>query len=149
MLLKERKRNFSILFEEVSKWADSRGERVIVNCRNRISLAVTLKGIGSAKAKDFGAFLYRKGVMGARVVVQSLPVKAKSEEKKMDIKDVKYTEVKVFSDNLYFKNFGGHTEDEDYRGFPYITFAAAIGSKEKEIYELIKRLDSVYMKQKK
>jgi O-phospho-L-seryl-tRNASec:L-selenocysteinyl-tRNA synthase len=150
LLLKNRKSNFDILKTEISKWADSVGESVILNYRNRISLAVTLRKIGVKSAQELGAWLYRKGVMGARVVVQSEKEKEteKEETQKNPKKEIKWTNTKKIN-NLIFRNFGGHTNDEKYKGFPYMTLAAAIGSEEKEIHDLVKRLNNVYQKMMK
>ena len=93
-LLKERKENFEILKSEISKWAESKNEKIIMNQRNRISLAVTLKNIGPDLAGELGAWLYRKGVMGARVVSQS---QAKQKEK---VEIVNWTNTKKFGENL-------------------------------------------------
>jgi O-phospho-L-seryl-tRNASec:L-selenocysteinyl-tRNA synthase len=147
-LLKERKQNFSLLHSEISKWAQANNETVIINSRNQISLAVTLNQIGPEKAKELGAYLYRKGVMGARVVVQS-ELKENNEDNQNQCKSSVWTNTKIFTKKLVFKNFGGHTENEKWEGFPYLTLAAAIGLKEKEINELLKRLDSVYSKMMK
>lgn len=142
-LLSQRKRNFELLAAEIAKWAESRGESVIRNARNRISLAVTLKRVGADSARELGARLYRKGVMGARVVTQSTRRDRDSDESEVP-KRARWTNTKTFDDRLVFKNFGGHTEDETYGGFPYMTLAAAIGSHEAEIHQLIKRLEKVY-----
>ena len=145
-LLKDRKNNFDILKSEIAKWAESMGEEVIINHRNRISLAVTLRRIGVKSAQDLGAWLYRKGVMGARVVVQSEKIETDLKKEKTEMEnEIKWTSTKQFN-NITFKNFGGHTDNQNYQGFPYMTLAAAIGSKKEEIYELIKRLNKVYSK---
>ena len=71
--IKLRKQNYLRLKTELEKWALQNGEKIVANVRNRISLALTLKHIGKEHAKELGARLYRKGVMGARVCVQSYP----------------------------------------------------------------------------
>ncbi len=50
------------------QFAKENGEKVIVNKKNKISVAMTLKRMGPY-AKDFGAWLFNKNIMGARVVV--------------------------------------------------------------------------------
>lgn len=121
-LLRTRKRNFELLKNELGLLAVELDEKVVQNSRNKISIAFTIGNIKS-KAKDFGAWLFNCGVMGARVVTR--------DDKPKSIGDTK------------LKNFGGHT-DSNYEGFPYITIAAAIGGTEEEIKDFIKVFRKTY-----
>jgi len=125
-LLKTRKKNFDLLKMELTLLANELDEKVILNVRNKISIAFTIKHLGS-KANDFGAWLFNCGVMGARVVTR--------DEKKKTVVKTKLS------------NLGGHTDDE-YEGFPYITIAAAIGGSEQEIKEFVKVFRKTYTEMK-
>lgn len=87
------------------KLSEKINERVILNKRNKISIAITLKNLKD-KANEFGAYLYHRGIMGSRVVIRNENIKK--------IEDYE------------FENFGGHI-DKEYEGFPYMTIAIAIG----------------------
>lgn len=126
-LLKARKNNYELLKTELHTFAAEIGEKVVSNSRNKISLAFTITTLGT-HAKDFGAWLFNCGVMGARVVT----------------KDDKYKSVV----DTKLKNFGGHIET-DYAAFPYITIAAAIGGSREEITDFIKIFRKTYFDMKK
>lgn len=126
-LMKTRKRNFELLKAELEKLASEIGEHVVVNKRNKISMALTLHTLGD-KAKDFGAWLFNCGVMGARVVTRDCEPKSIV--------------------NTKLENFGGHVDGE-YAAFPYITVAAAIGCSEQEIADFIVVFKKTYCDIKK
>lgn len=156
--LQLRTENFQKFKSRLTEWAEKNNEKIVLNVRNKISMALTLKNIGKERAKDLGARLYRKGVMGARVCVQSYFLKEKSDSqnsKNLETQKesenqqpiVKETNLKIFQNgNLKFRNFGGHIENSEYSAFPYITVAAAVGSNWEELEVFLKRFDSVYQK---
>ena len=85
---------------------------------NRISIAFTVGRICSAEKfrndpTFFGSYLYKRRVMGARVV--------STKEQQLE--------------GIVFKNYGSHSEA--YPHLPYITVASAIGSSKAEIDEFI------------
>lgn len=126
-LLITRKRNFDLLKAELTSFAKEINEHVIHNVKNKISIAFTIRTLGD-KAKDFGAWLFNCGVMGARVVTKDDRAKSIG--------------------NTKLKNFGGHIEG-DYEGLPYITIAAAIGGTEQEISDFVKVFKKTYFDMKK
>ena len=117
-LIKERKENFVYFKSKLTEVLESKGEKVLETPNNRISIAFT---IGQLCKKDkfggdatfFGSYLYKRRVMGARVVSN--------------------TDLKL--EGILFKNYGSHCEA--YPDLPYITVASAIGSSRKEIDEFI------------
>lgn len=121
-LLNERKMCFDLLKKELIKIAQAKNEKVIENKRNNISIAFTLTNFGE-HATEFGAWLFRKGIMGARVVKND-----------QNLKNI---------NSLNFYNFGGHT-DQKSTIFPYITLAAAIGCTETEILKFLKIFVQTY-----
>lgn len=121
--LKDRKESFDLLKAGLRELACSVSETVIESPRNKISIAFTLRNFGD-KAEDFGARLFHRGIMGARVVKQD------NTEKKIN--------------SLSLKNFGGHINSH-YQGFPYVTVAAAIGIEPKEVEAFLKKFRKAYI----
>jgi O-phospho-L-seryl-tRNASec:L-selenocysteinyl-tRNA synthase len=123
-LLKERKENFAYLHESLAKVLEPFGERVLSTTSNKISLSFTIgKIVSKPKFKNdptfFGSYLFKRRVMGARVVGESVST----------------------LEGIPFKNYGSH--HEDFPHLPYVTVASAIGSSRDEIddfLELIKKL---------
>lgn len=123
-LLKERKENFVYLQETVAKVLEPLGERVLVTPSNKISLAFTIgKIVSNPKFKNdatfFGSYLFKRRVMGARVVGESVST----------------------LEGIEFKNYGSH--HQAFPHLPYVTVASAIGSSRHEIDEfaqLLKKL---------
>ena len=117
-LLKTRKDNFTYFKEKLTEVLKSKGERVLETPLNKISMAFTIGKITACdKFKNdptfLGSFLFRRRVMGARVV-------SKNTQK---------------VEGIQFSNYGSHTEN--YPDLPYITVAAAIGSTRQEIDEFL------------
>ncbi len=96
-------------------------EKIIINKRNKISLAFTLKKLKNPI--ELGAWLFNRGIMGARVVIKN------ENAKKIG--------------NHEFKNYGGHTDDYP-ELFPYITLAVAIGSTRTELENFIIKFKKTY-----
>ena len=117
-LLKERKDNFKYLKAKLSEVLATKQERVLETKNNRISIAFTIGHIcaGDKFNNDptfFGSYLYKRRVMGARVV--------STKEQKLE--------------GIVFKNYGSHSEA--YPHLPYITVASAIGCSKEEIDEFV------------
>lgn len=98
---------------------------------NSISIALTvsntikLLGISEDDPTELGGFLFKRRVMGARVVANS----------KKEI------------GGLIFSNYGSHAED--YPELPYITVACAIGSEKRDIDVFLNKLESNFVKSSK
>lgn len=120
--LKTRKECWQHLKAKMLGFCERQGEKLIDNKRNKISIAVTLSRLGN-RSKEFGAWLFNQGVMGARVV-SSGPEKSVG--------------------GVQLKNFEGHT-NEDYSGFPYVTIAAAIGVERSEIERFSELFEKTYL----
>jgi len=133
-LTEERKENYKILKEEMTKVAEKYGERLLDVKNNPISLAMTLGNFAIADDDDkalksvseIGSMLFTRGVSGTRVVTGR--------------------EEKVFQGNHVFKGWGSHYDNTD---VPYITAAAAIGMTHNDINLFIKRLDKVLAQKNK
>ena len=124
-LIKERKENFIFLKKELKKFSEIVKEKIIVNKRNKISMAFTLKNFEGKNPEEFGAYLFNRGIMGARIC-----------KKKIDKKKI---------GNKEFENYGGHING-DYKGFPYVTIAVAIGSSREELEYFLKSFCKTYDK---
>ncbi|KAH8294646.1 hypothetical protein KR018_000856 [Drosophila ironensis] len=113
-LVQQREEDFIYLKERLREFAASRGEIVIENSHNSISLALTL-GTLAASQKDsnattqLGAMLQLRGVSGARVLVPGKP------------KTI---------DGYEFEDFGSHRKRLE---VPYLTVAASLGIQRLEI----------------
>ena len=105
--IKLRKQNYLRLKTELEKWALKNDEKIVANVRNRISLALTLKHIGKENAKELGARLYRKGVMGARVCVQSY---SKSKSQTIAVSKSGNQEVEMETEKSQHKSQSEHTK---------------------------------------
>jgi len=124
-LMDERRENYKILKQEMSKIAEKYGERVLETKNNPVSIAMTLTSVGEtddAKGKtisEIGSMLFTRGVSGTRVVTG---------------RDTKVIE------GYTFKAWGSHWDKTD---TPYLTAAAAIGMTPEDITTFIRRLDKV------
>jgi O-phospho-L-seryl-tRNASec:L-selenocysteinyl-tRNA synthase len=117
-LIKERKRIYSMLKEEMNSVAKKYGEKIIETPNNKISLCLTMNKIcaNSSDKKDvtyFGSLFYYRQISGIRVIAKS------------DIIDF---------NGYKFSNYGSHCEK--YENLPYCSFAAAIGMTEKDVRNL-------------
>ncbi|KAG5681410.1 hypothetical protein PVAND_010848 [Polypedilum vanderplanki] len=124
-LVHERKEMFQYLKENLEKLAYQHDEKVIVNKRNPISMAMTLKSFNKNKVTMIGSMLFTRGISGARVV-------STLENKTID----GYT----------FNQWGSHISNEN--NVPYITVAASIGITKNEIDDFIEKFDKVLLKVK-
>ena len=77
-LLKERKKNYNYLKDELSKIAVKHNERVLVVNNNKISMACTLTSLNdqifkpnNISATFFGSYLFSRRVSGVRVCTGS------------------------------------------------------------------------------
>ena len=123
-LLKERTENFKYFKEKLTEVLPKLGERVLDTPSNKISIAFTIGKISSdVKFKEnatfFGSYLFRRRVMGARVV--------SNQQQKIE--------------GISFNNYGSHVQA--FPHLPYITVAAAIGCTRKEIDEFIDILEKL------
>ncbi|XP_070540300.1 O-phosphoseryl-tRNA(Sec) selenium transferase-like [Ptychodera flava] len=121
-MLADRKEMFKYLSEEITKVADTHGERLLKTKNNTISLAMSLSQLhGDTKqVTELGSMLFTRFVSGTRVVAHDSPDK----------------EVAGYK----FKNYGAHTDQ-----YPctYLTAAAAIGMTKHDVDTFVKRLDKV------
>lgn len=124
-LIKQRKENFIYVKTQLKKFAENKGEKIIINKRNKISMAFTLKNFRNKNPEEFGAWLFNRGIMGARICT-----------KKLELKEI---------GSLKFENYGGHVNG-DYLGFPYVTVAVAIGSERDELEYFLKSFCATYEK---
>ena len=124
LLLKERKENYAFLVESLKTVLEKKGERILETSTNKISVAFTIGNIiKSDKFKNdatfFGSYLFKRRVMGSRVVSTSTST----------------------LEGIKFSNYGSH--HENYPHLPYITVASAIGSTKKEIQDFIQLLSKI------
>lgn len=124
-LMDERRENYKLLKEEMTKVAEKYGERVLETRNNPISIAMTLSSIGDPddpkgrSISEIGSMLFTRGVSGTRVITG---------------RDTKVIE------GYTFKAWGSHWDKTD---MPYLTAAAAIGMTHEDIMTFIRRLDKV------
>eukprot|EP01017_Pseudomicrothorax_dubius_P040216 TRINITY_DN6263_c0_g1_i3.p1 TRINITY_DN6263_c0_g1~~TRINITY_DN6263_c0_g1_i3.p1 ORF type:complete len:469 (-),score=108.39 TRINITY_DN6263_c0_g1_i3:81-1427(-) len=127
-LLDQRRENREFLKVELEKLAQKHGERVFNLKKNTISFGMTLIGVaeriaqGDGNVGNVGSRLFRKRVMGCRVV-QSAPPKAIA--------------------GIPFANYGSH--HAAYPHLPYLTVACAIGQTRAEIILFLERLDKTLL----
>lgn len=109
-LYKERKEHYAYFLERLGEYCARSGDRILHTPENSISIALTISKaleklkIDPSNPTELGSYLFKRRVMGARVVGFS----SKSME------------------GIKFANYGSHSEN--YPELPYITVACAIGS---------------------
>lgn len=118
-MVKERKELFEYLRSRLESVAEKHNEKVLVSKNNPISVAMTLGSFDNRRVTLIGSMLFKRGVMGARVVSLN------------DTKSI---------GSYKFKNWGSHYSDTN---VPYLTAAAGIGIDKTEIDEFIAKLDKV------
>lgn len=122
-LFKDRSDNFKYFKQRLKEVVESKGEKLLESPSNKISLAFTVGKIVSVEkfkgnATFLGSFLFRRRVMGARVVAPD-----------------KDPEVPSKLEGMMFKNYGSHSET--YPHLPYITVACALGASRTELDEFL------------
>lgn len=124
-LVKERKEMFSYLKEELEKIATKHGEKLFVNKRNPISIAMSLEHFDNSKVTMIGSMLFTRNISGARVI-------STNETKAID--------------GYEFKSWGTHISETN--NISYITAAASIGITKSEINDFVDKFDKVLLKVK-
>lgn len=127
-LYAERKQLYKYFIEKLELYCQKSGDRILATPENSISIAMAVSksvaklGIDSSNATELGAYLFKRRVMGARVVFNS----------KKEI------------NGLTFSNYGSHAET--YPELPYITVACAIGSEKRDIDVFVQKLEQGFKK---
>ena len=123
---KERKELLKYFYKKFEDLLALTGDRVLDLKQNSISIAFTVSGIlekvglDKGKATELGALLFKRRVMGARVVGHG----------KKEIS------------GFVFTNYGSHVED--YPFLPYMTVACSIGSEKEDIDKFCDKVKSLF-----
>lgn len=121
-LVDKRKLIFDLLQKRLKEFAESVGEKVIVNEENPISIALTLSKVNENYLTKIGSMLFLRGLTGARVVT---------------CKECKHIQ------GIYLEGWGSHTLN-----YPqsYLTVAAALGMEEDEVELFLEKIQKVFSK---
>lgn len=121
-LYKERKENLIYFREKIKEFCESSGDRLLETPNNSISLAIYIEPTisrlkMSCDPTSLGAFLFKRRIMGARVVAES-------------------SETSVGSNK--FLNYGSHSNDGF--GLPYVNVACSVGCSRSDIEKFLSKL---------